>query len=113
MDAAVLALGPVLDEPPMPIDWAAKTLSIVIVSDAWLPQVNGVVRTLSCLGRELAQLGHTVTMVTPGNFYTVPCPTQADIRLALATPASVGKLIDAAQPQAIHIATEGPLGIAA
>ncbi|HTH95854.1 MAG TPA: hypothetical protein VL574_00475, partial [Stellaceae bacterium] len=92
MDAAAPNLSPVPDEPPVPIDWAAKTLSIVIVSDAWLPQVNGVVRTLSCLGRELVQLGHTVTMVTPGDFLTVPCPTQADIRLALARPASIGRL---------------------
>jgi glycosyltransferase involved in cell wall biosynthesis len=102
-------LGPASMQP----GWVEEPLNIAIVSDAWLPQVNGVVRTLSCLSRELTALGHRVTMVTPQDFLTIPCPTQADIRLALATPSSIGRLLDRARPQAIHIATEGPLGIVA
>jgi glycosyltransferase involved in cell wall biosynthesis len=90
-----------------------RPLSIVIVTDAWLPQTNGVVRTLGSLRQELTQLGHGVVMVTPQDFPTLPCPTHDDIRLALVTPAAIGRVLLAAQPDAIHIATEGPLGFAA
>lgn len=88
-------------------------MRILIVSDAWFPQVNGVVRTLDTLRGGLLGLGHEVEMVTPDRFRTVPCPSYPEIRLSITPPGTVGRLIQAAQPCAIHIATEGPLGIAA
>ncbi|OAN50414.1 glycosyltransferase family 4 protein [Magnetospirillum moscoviense] len=88
-------------------------MRIVVVSDAWFPQVNGVVRTLDTLKAELERTGHQVVMVTPDLFRSVACPTYPEIRLALAPSAKLARLIEAAQPCAIHIATEGPLGWAA
>ena len=88
-------------------------MRIALVSDAWLPQVNGVVRTLTTVAREATALGHEVLPITPERFRTLPCPTYPEIRLALAPGRAVARLIDAAQPEAIHIATEGPLGMAA
>jgi 1,2-diacylglycerol 3-alpha-glucosyltransferase/glucuronosyltransferase len=86
---------------------------IALVSDAWMPQVNGVVRTLTALMRELARRDYSVTRITPDLFRTLPCPTYPEIRLALRPCGRVAELIEAAQPDAIHITTEGPLGIAA
>lgn len=86
---------------------------IAVVSDAWFPQVNGVVRTLSTVRDELTRLGHAVTMITPDAFSTIPCPTYPEIRLALWPWQGVREAIETARPQAIHIATEGPLGHAA
>jgi len=88
-------------------------MRILVVSDAWLPQVNGVVRTLDVLKGELERIGHDVVMVTPDRFRTFPCPTYPEIRLAFRPGRKVARLIEAAQPCAIHIATEGPLGWAA
>ena len=88
-------------------------MRIVIVSDAWLPQVNGVVRTLQTLKRHLIAQGDEVTFITPDQFRTMPCPTYPEIRLALFPNSNVKKLMDGARPQAVHIATEGPLGWAA
>lgn len=88
-------------------------MKILLVSDAWSPQLNGVVRTLTALVKELAVLGHSVTAITPDLFRTIPCPTYPEIRLAMGAGRAVGRLIEAAQPDAIHIATEGPLGYAA
>ena len=88
-------------------------MKIVIVTDAAPPQVNGVVITLTTLGRELGALGHTVHFVTPASFRTMPCPTYPEIRLALFPAAGVRRALDTLKPDAIHIATEGPLGIAA
>jgi glycosyltransferase involved in cell wall biosynthesis len=88
-------------------------MRIALVSDAWLPQVNGVVRTLTTVAREAAALGHDVRPITPDRFRTLPCPTYPEIRLALLPGRAVKRLIDDADPDAIHIATEGPLGIAA
>jgi glycosyltransferase involved in cell wall biosynthesis len=88
-------------------------MNIVIVTDAWLPQVNGVVRTLQTVGEELRSLGHPVHYITPDRFRTVPMPTYPEIRLAVLPARRLQALIDAAQPCAIHIATEGPLGFAA
>ena len=85
----------------------------MIVTDAWFPQVNGVVRTLSTLRDELTQLGHAVAMITPDQFRSVPCPTYPEIRLAVRPGRRIAQLIEAHQPCAIHIATEGPLGWAA
>ncbi len=88
-------------------------MRVLLVSDAWLPQVNGVVRTLLALVRELKAMGHEVATITPDLFLTIPCPGYAEIRLALFPGRKVPRLIEAARPDAIHIATEGPLGIAA
>ena len=83
---------------------------ILIVSDAWHPQVNGVVRTLEWLRREAHRFGATVDFLTPDGFLSVPMPTYREIRLTLASPRTIGARIDALEPDAIHIATEGPLG---
>ena len=88
-------------------------MKILIVTDAWQPQVNGVVRTLGNLRRELLTLGHAVEMVTPDLFPNFPCPTYPEIRLAWAGSRKIGRRIDAFAPDAVHIATEGPLGMGA
>jgi len=86
---------------------------ISLISDAWLPQINGVVRTLSNLVKELESAGHTVGPITPDQFRTIPCPTYPEIRLAIGARRRVTQLMDELRPDAIHIATEGPLGMAA
>jgi hypothetical protein len=83
-------------------------MHIFIVTDAWLPQVNGVVRTLDTVVGILRARGHAVDMVTPADFITLPCPTYPEIRLSLATTAMVGRKIEASGPDSIHLATEGP-----
>ncbi len=88
-------------------------MKILIVTDAWEPQVNGVVRTLKSTRRELEAMGHTVDLLTPLEFRTVPCPTYPEIRLSLLPSARVAKRIADFAPDALHIATEGPLGLAA
>jgi glycosyltransferase involved in cell wall biosynthesis len=88
-------------------------LRILIVSDAWKPQVNGVVRTLDTLGQYLEKFGNTVYYITPDLFRTVPLPTYSEIRLAMAPYRMIARIINVYQPDAIHIATEGPLGWAA
>jgi glycosyltransferase involved in cell wall biosynthesis len=85
-------------------------MRICIVTDAWTPQVNGVVRTLTETRRELEAAGHKVFMLTPQFFATLPCPTYPEIRLSITTGHKVGRLIDEFAPDALHIATEGPLG---
>jgi glycosyltransferase involved in cell wall biosynthesis len=86
-------------------------MKILIVTDAWAPQVNGVVRTLASVRAELEAMGHQVDVISPDQFPSMPCPTYPEIRLALT--AGVGKRIEALAPDAIHVATEGPLGLAA
>ena len=88
-------------------------MKILIVTDAWDPQVNGVVRTLKATRRELEKMGHHVDLLTPQEFRTVPCPTYPEIRLSIFPKRRVNQRIAIARPDAIHIATEGPLGIAA
>jgi glycosyltransferase involved in cell wall biosynthesis len=88
-------------------------MKIMIVTDAWEPQVNGVVRTLKQTMHELKKMGHTIDMITPLEFKTVPCPTYPDISLSLFPGKKVRQKMEAFAPDAIHIATEGPLGIAA
>jgi glycosyltransferase involved in cell wall biosynthesis len=88
-------------------------MRILIVTDAWEPQVNGVVRTLKSTQRELQAMGHTVDVLTPVEFPTIPCPTYPDIRLSLFPGRKVARRIREFAPQALHIATEGPLGLAA
>jgi len=88
-------------------------MRIMIVTDAWEPQVNGVVRTLKSTRRELEAMGHTVDILNPLEFRTIPCPTYAEIRLSLAPGGKVVRRLNDFAPDAIHIATEGPLGISA
>ncbi|MEQ8857482.1 MAG: glycosyltransferase family 1 protein [Pseudomonadales bacterium] len=88
-------------------------MRLVIVTDAWFPQINGVVRTLSTTRDRLIGLGHHVDVIAPDRYRNVPCPTYPEIRLALCTPARVGRLLERLEPEAVHIATEGPLGWAA
>ena len=88
-------------------------MKIVIVTDAWHPQVNGVVRTLDSTGQYLRKLGHQVKYLTPQDFRTIPCPTYPQIRLAVFAARGVRRFLDDCAPDAIHIATEGPLGHAA
>ncbi len=88
-------------------------MKIMIVTDAWEPQVNGVVRTLKQTMHELKKLGHEIEMITPLGFKTIPCPTYPDISLSLFPGKKVVQKMKGFEPDAIHIATEGPLGIAA
>ncbi len=87
-------------------------MRLLIATDAWRPQVNGVVRTLERVAEELVASGVDVTMLTPGEFRTMPMPTYPEIRLALALPRTIGARAAAARPDAVHIATEGPIGYA-
>jgi len=85
----------------------------MIVTDAWLPQVNGVVRTLTTVVAELRAMGHVVEVISPEHFRTIPCPTYRDIPLALLPRRRLVRMIEAFRPAALHIATEVPLGMAA
>ncbi|HEX4151187.1 MAG TPA: glycosyltransferase family 1 protein [Steroidobacteraceae bacterium] len=88
-------------------------MRIMIVTDAWFPQTNGVVRTLAHTAAWLGRFGHEVRTLTPRNFRSIPCPTYPEIRLSLFPGRALGKAISAFGPEALHIATEGPLGLAA
>lgn len=83
-----------------------------IVTDAWRPQVNGVVTTLGRTMLELEGMGHHVTVVAPDRFRTFPMPGYPEIRLALRPGSGVARALDEFAPEQIHIATEGPLGLA-
>ncbi|MBC7150587.1 MAG: glycosyltransferase family 1 protein [Rhizobium sp.] len=86
---------------------------IMIVTDAWHPQVNGVVRSIETTNRELAAMGYDVAMITPRPFRSIPMPTYPEIRLSLATYGQIARRIEAEKPDFMHIATEGPLGLMA
>lgn len=88
-------------------------MKLLLVSDAWSPQVNGVVYTLQQTCRELTRLGHDVEVIQPGLFHSLPCPSYPEIRLSMATPGMLHRLIESFSPDAVHISTEGPLGLAA
>jgi glycosyltransferase involved in cell wall biosynthesis len=88
-------------------------MKIMIVTDAWEPQVNGVVRTLKSTRVQLEATGHEVDFLTPLEFRTLPCPTYPDIRLSLLPGPKVASRIREFDPDALHISTEGPLGLAA
>ncbi len=88
-------------------------MKIALITDAWQPQVNGVVTTLVELVRELGTAGHDVHVIHPGQFRTRPCPGYAGIDLAVRPARQMAQQLDALQPEAVHIATEGPLGWAA
>lgn len=88
-------------------------MRILIVTDAWSPQVNGVVTTVRNTVRELGLLHHDVGLITPDGFRTLPCPTYPEIRLAIAPGPRVCRMIEEFEPDAVHIETEAPLGMAA
>jgi glycosyltransferase involved in cell wall biosynthesis len=85
-------------------------MKILVATDAWHPQVNGVVRTLGHIAREAYELGHEMEFLSPDAFFTLPMPSYPEIRLALPRPGDVERRLERARPDAIHIATEGPLG---
>lgn len=87
-------------------------MKILIITDAWEPQINGVVRTLKQTKKELELLGHEVDILSPQEFNTIPCPTYPDISLSLFPRRKVARRIKSFKPDALHIATEGPLGLA-
>jgi glycosyltransferase involved in cell wall biosynthesis len=88
-------------------------VKIALVSDAWAPQVNGVVRTLMTTAAQLRERGHEVDAITPDQFKTVACPSYPEIRLALGSGRAVAARLASGGADAVHIATEGPLGWAA
>lgn len=88
-------------------------MKIALVTDAWHPQVNGVVTTLRELVQQLEMVGHEVHVIHPAQFQTRPCPGYAGIDLAIRPAVQLGRSLDAFRPDAIHLATEGPLGWAA
>ncbi|RQP25846.1 glycosyltransferase family 4 protein [Piscinibacter terrae] len=88
-------------------------MKLALVTDAWLPQVNGVVTTLLELQDGLWSRGHEVAVIEPSAFRRFACPGYREIELAWLPGAQVERMLDEAQPDAIHIATEGPLGSAA
>jgi glycosyltransferase involved in cell wall biosynthesis len=88
-------------------------MRIAVATDAWFPQVNGVVRTMNRVIDELRALGHEVEPFGPDRFLTVACPTYPEIRLAIAPGRRLAELFARFDPQAIHVSTEGPLGMAA
>lgn len=109
------------DRPPQPIlepltstesdaPLPRQSLRILIATDAWYPQVNGVVRTLDTISTELQRLGHTVRVLEPRRFRTLALPSYPEIRLAMRPARKAARFIEAFGPDAIHIATEGPVG---
>jgi glycosyltransferase involved in cell wall biosynthesis len=88
-------------------------MRIAIIADCCDPPTNGVMRTMKAIADELRLAGHEVLLVLPPGFLSLPCPSQPDIRLAVAPWPRLRRLIDGFGPEAIHVATEGPLGLAA
>src|SRR5262245_8047482 len=86
-------------------------MRVLIATDAWHPQVNGVVRTLTSLARTARSLGVTVDFLSPEGLPSVPVPTYPGLRLALPSSKEIARRIEQAEPDAIHIATEGPIGL--
>jgi glycosyltransferase involved in cell wall biosynthesis len=85
-------------------------MRVILLTDAWQPQVNGVVRTLERVSEYMRSQGFAVEIVHPGIFRTIPCPTYPEIRLAVDAHRRLPGLVESFNPDAIHIATEGPLG---
>jgi len=85
-------------------------MKVLIATDAWRPQVNGVVRTLAALARAAPKLGVEIEFLSPEGFWSFPVPTYPGLRLALPTQRQITKRIEATKPDAIHLATEGPIG---
>ena len=85
-------------------------MRIAIATDAWFPQINGVVRTLAATVAELDRRGFEVELITPQNFATMPMPGYASIRLAMAPRFTTRRMLGKFKPDIVHIATEGPIG---
>jgi glycosyltransferase involved in cell wall biosynthesis len=88
-------------------------MRLLVATDAWHPQVNGVVRSLEHMAAEAAAFGAQIVFLTPGRYRTVPMPGYGEIRLSLVGPRAVARDIEALRPTHVHIATEGPVGFAA
>jgi glycosyltransferase involved in cell wall biosynthesis len=86
-------------------------MRVLIATDAWHPQVNGVVRTYERLAQEADKLGFELVFLAPSAFRTLPCPTYPEIRLSLTTPRAVARRVEELRPDFIHVATEGPIGL--
>ena len=86
-------------------------MKILIVTDAWTPQINGVVRTIQMTVRELVAMGHEVEILSPDLFRSIACPGYAEIRLALVSRRAIRRRMREIAPDALHLATEGPLGL--
>ncbi len=86
------------------------SMKVLVATDAWYPQVNGVVRTLTSLARAVQRLGVTIEFLSPEGFRTFPLPTYAELRLAIPGRREIARRIENAKPDSIHIATEGPIG---
>lgn len=104
-------LTTILADQALPV--RSRPSSIAIVTDAWHPQTNGVVRTLTTTCEMLRAWGHDVTVISPEDYPSIPAPTYPEIRLAFTAPGAVGRRLARIAPDAVHIATEGPLGFAA
>jgi glycosyltransferase involved in cell wall biosynthesis len=85
-------------------------MRILVATDAWHPQINGVVRTLTTLARAVRNRGATIEFLTPDGFPSFPLPTYPDMRCAIPNAREITRRIEAIAPEAIHIATEGPIG---
>ena len=110
-DFAVASVSPAQRDEPLP--WSAPAegfFKVVVASDAWRPQVNGVVRTLEGLIAEAPGLGADIEVLGPDRFPSIPMPGYPDIQLAFPSARTIDSAITAARPSAIHIATEGPVG---
>ncbi|CAA7619521.1 putative glycosyl transferase (Group 1) [Candidatus Terasakiella magnetica] len=85
-------------------------MRIALVTDAWSPQRNGVVRVLTALTAALTDMGHEIGVMEPSAFRTIPCPSYPEIPLALLPKSRLWSMLDAFKPDCVHLATEGPLG---
>ena len=98
----------------MAVDEAAvignEAMRILVATDAWLPQVNGVVQSLQSLAANARKLGAEIEFLTPEGFRSFPLPTYRSVRCAIPTWAEIARRIERASPDALHIATEGPIG---
>lgn len=88
-------------------------MKICIVTDAWSPQINGVVKTLENTILQLKIAGHSVLVIEPSEFFNIPCPSYAEIRLSLFSYKKMSRMLEEFSPDALHVATEGPLGLSA
>lgn len=95
------------------IQTSSDSLRIMIVSDAWHPQTNGVVRTLDTTASILSKVGYQIELVTPNRFQSTKVPFYPEIRLAHCSIRFIEEIVNRVEPNAIHIATEGPIGMAA
>jgi len=96
--------------PTQLLDADGSAMRVLVATDAWRPQVNGVVRTLASLARAAQTLGVEIDFLSPEGFWTFPVPTYPGLRLALPPRKRIAGRIEAAKPDAIHLATEGPIG---